>query len=167
MPRVVPSSSSCQLVAKWRNVCFGSFPFFFWSEIHFFPSTSSISSHYRLSKKIIQNQLHTKKAFFVTRRHDSFHSSRDHEQRWKHQRVLVLRGWIVCRNAGASVVFSCLNHNENNNSFVLVLVLSLFVIIVFLITTILLLLLLFLRTFWFSCGSICVLLRQCDQRFGR
>ena len=43
----------------------------------------------------------------------------------KHQRVLVLRGWIVCRNAGASVVFffSCLNHNENNNSFVLVLVL--------------------------------------------
>jgi len=47
----------------------------------------------------------TRKAFFVTQGHDSFHSSRDHEQRWKHQRVLVLRGWIVCRNAGASVVF--------------------------------------------------------------
>jgi len=64
---------------------------------------------YRLSlKKYIQNQTphtHHKKSFFVTWRYDSFHSSRDHEQRWKHQRVLVLRGWIVCRNAGASVVF--------------------------------------------------------------
>ena len=71
--------------------------------------------------------------------------------------------WCVGR-----LFFPCLNHNENNKrSFVLVL--SLFVIIVFTDIT----------TYSSSssssfykrsgsgCGSICVLLRQCDQRFGR
>ena len=75
--------------------------------------------------------------------------------------------WCVGR-----LFFSCLNHNENNKrSFVLVL--SLFVITVFTDIT----------TYSSSssssssssfykrsgsgCGSICVLLRQCDQRFGR
>ena len=73
-------------------------------------------------------------------------------------------GMLVRRSS----FFSCLNHNENNKrSFVLVL--SLFVITVFTDIT----------TYSSSssssfykrsgsgCGSICVLLRQCDQRFGR
>ena len=132
---------------------------------------------YRLSlKKYIQNQTphtHHKKSFFVTWRYDSFHSSRDHEQRWKHQRVLVLRGWIVCRNAGASVVFFFLVWITTRiiNSFgsrSLVVCYYCFAdITAYSSSSSSSSSSSFYKRSGSGCGSIGVLLRQCDQRFGR